>query len=273
MPISISPQRISSIAIFELVRLFKTKSGVLILLAFATVWLIILYYFVSSAVDMVSSDSFRELAIRAFGALGIKDLLEWPVPELAIYWLVALYSFPFFTILFANDQTCADKSRGTLRFITLRTTRGELLFGRFIGQVCIIAILILLTLTASMLMASMREASALLIGFSRAGQIFIDLFVVVLPFIALMTFFNSFSKSSKMVIVYAVLFFGIFPLVLELLDYLTGFGLIFHYAIPGMQIDEVVNPADLNVFSYVIPLVQTVFYTILALIVMKRSSL
>lgn len=273
MQLSISPKRISSIAIFELVRLFKTKSGALTLLAFATVWLIILYYFVSSAVDVVSSGSFKDIAINVFGALGIEDLLSWPVPELAIYWLVALYSFPFFTILFTNDQTCGDKSRGTLRFITLRTTRSELLFGRFIGQVVIMAILIALTLIATMLMATLRDPSASVYGFSIGVQIFIDLFVVVLPFIALMTFFNTFSNSSKLVIVYAVLFFGILPLALNLIEYLLGLGQALHYIIPGVQIDDVVNPADLTLVSYVIPLIQTIFYTALALIMMKRSSL
>ena len=103
---------------------------------------------VSSATEIIFSDGFKIVASTLFGSLGLNALLEWPVAEFAIYWLVAVYSFPLFALFVTSDQTCSDKARGTLRFITLRATRSEILIGRFFGQFLIIVVLIFLTLIA-----------------------------------------------------------------------------------------------------------------------------
>ena len=101
---------------FELIRIFKTKNGLIALSAFCAVWFILLYYMVSSATEIIFSDGFKIVASTLFGSLGLNALLEWPVAEFAIYWLVAVYSFPLFALFVTSDQTCSDKARGTLRF-------------------------------------------------------------------------------------------------------------------------------------------------------------
>ena len=94
-------QRMLCLAKFELYRLFLTKRGALALVAFATAWFLILRYLVSSAATIVSSKMFQDMAEQIFGMLGLSELLTWKVPELAIYWLVAVYSFPVFALFSA----------------------------------------------------------------------------------------------------------------------------------------------------------------------------
>ena len=265
--------RLWHLACFELTRVFQTKSGLLALFAFSLVWFLILYYPVNSAFEFISSPLFKDIAKNMFGALGLSALLKWPVAELAIYWLIALYIFPIFTIIITSDQTCADRERGTLRFISLRATRGEIVVGRFLGQFVIMTFLIGLSLVATLMMVAFRDYQLLYPGIIKATQLYFQLVILVLPFIALMTLFNSFTKSSKKVVLLSVLFFGLAPMLIALMEYsLPTLGYI-EYAIPGTQINDVINSEDPSLKTYVIPLSQMMVFLSLAYFKMKRSSL
>ena len=265
--------RIWTLATFELVRLFLTKRGVLSLLAFATAWFLILYYPVNSAVSIVASDGFKEMAKDTFGLLGLSELLNWPVSEFTLYWLIALYSFPVFALGASSDQTCADRTRGTLRFIALRATRNEILFGRFLGQTMIIAILIILTLLATTGMAWWRDSSLLYPALLKSSQLFIELIIVVIPFIALTSFFNSFLRSAKLTSIITLLFFGLGTILIGLLSYKISSAHYLNYIFPGIQIRDIVGQSNFSFIYYLIPLLQTCCYLILASIFMKRSAL
>jgi len=265
--------RIWALAKFELIRLFLTKRGMVAILAFVTAWFIILYYPVNSAVNIVSSDNFRDMVEDTFGILGLSALLNWQVSEFTIYWLIALYFFPVFALGASSDQTCADRTRGTLRFISLRATRNEIILGRFIGQVVIIAILILLTLVATTTLAWWRESALLVPALLKASQLFIQLIIIVLPFIALTSFFNSFLRSAKLTSVVTLLFFGLGSLLIGLISYQLSSANYLNYIFPGVQLSDVVGQDKLTVVDFLIPLIQTCCYLALASMFMKRSAL
>ncbi|MEW6996183.1 ABC transporter permease subunit [Colwelliaceae bacterium BS250] len=271
LPLNLS--RMWCLAKFELIRLFFTKSGLLSLAVFSTIWFGILYYLVASAVDIMYNSEFKSLAQSLFGGFGLSELFNWPVAELAVFWLVALYSFPFFALIISSDQTCADRDRGTLRFISLRATRLEIIFGRFLGQVIIIAILIALTLLATLIMAGFRDLSLLTNGVAIASNLFFELIIIVLPFIALMTFFNSFTKSSRAALGLCTLFFGVLPLIISLIAYQLPALAALQYIFPGYQISNVVNAADIGITDRLLPIAQMIAYLSVAQLVMKRSSL
>lgn len=258
---------------FELIRLFFTKRGMIALAAFASIWFIILHYFVSSAVGIVSSGSFQDIAQKLFGAMGLSELLTWPVPELAIYWLVAAYLFPSFALFAASDQTCSDRTRGTLRFISLRATRSEILIGRFIGQTLIISILVAFTLIATVIMASYRDIGLFSTGLTKALILFVDINIISLPFIAMMTFLNSFLRSSKMAIVICSLIFALGPLFISLLTYKLSMASSLTYIFPGVQISDAIGQSKLSGENYIVPIIQTACYLAVANLIMKRSSL
>jgi len=268
-----SAHRTWCLAKFELIRLFLTKRGGLALAAFATAWFFILYYLVSSAVMFVSSDMFKDMAQQLFGALGLTTLLKWQTPELAIYWLVAIYTFPIFSLFAASDQTCSDRTRGTLRFISLRATRNEIVFGRFLGQVLIIVILVAVTLIATVLLATYRDSSLFIGAAMKSFSIFTNLTIAILPFIAFMAFINSFISSSRLAIVNTGLFFGLVPMFITLISYKLSIVSYLHFLIPGMQLSEMVGQEAFVLANYLIPSLQTIFYIIVATVIMKRSSL
>ena len=265
--------RIWCLAKFELVRMFLTKRGGIALAAFATAWFFILYYGISTANELVSSDIFVNIAYQIFSGASMRELLSWPVAELSVFWVVAVYSFPIFSLVAASDQTCADRSRGTLRFIALRATRAEILFGRFLGQVLILAVLIACTLIATLLMASYRDASLFFVGLIKSLDIFKSILIAVMPFIALMAFFNSFIRSARLAIIVSFLFFGLIPLVIAFIEYKSGLNTYLTYLLPGVQLSDVINQKNLLINGYFIPLAQVCGYLLLGNIIMKRSSL
>ena len=256
-----------------MVRLFQTKRGLLALLAFATIWFIILYYFVNSAAGYVTSNSFKAMADQLFGTLGLSALLEWSVSEYAIYWLIAVYFFPLFSIVVCNDQLCSDKQRGTLRFITLRATRVEVVLGRYLGQLLIISILILLTLIATAILACVRDISLLLASLTIGAKLLLELIIVVMPFIALMSLFNTFVGTAKLAVVIATLFFGLGPLFIAVIKHLFGQEFYLNLIFPGGQIESILAQSGVGVSHYLLPLMQTLVFVLCANIVMKRAAI
>jgi hypothetical protein len=271
--LNINLSRLSTIIFFELVRLFKTKRGLLALLAFATIWFIILYYFVGSAAAIVNSASFERMAYELFGALGLSALLDWPVSEYAIYWLVAVYFFPGFSILTCSDQICSDKQRGTLRFITLRSTRSELILGRYLGQLLIMAILMLLTIAATTTLASVRDITLLPASIQIGAQLWLELLIVVMPFIALMSLLNILVSSARLAVVAATLFFGLGPLIIAFIKYQAGKEFYLNLIFPGGQIDSILSQSSLDGSHYILPLTQTLVLLTCSHLVMKRASI
>jgi len=271
--LNINLSRLATIITFEMVRLFKTKRGLLALLAFGTIWFIILYYFVGSASAIVTSPSSESMVTEIFRALGLSALLEWPVAEYAIYWLVAVYFFPSFALLVCSEQFCADKHRGTLRFITLRTTRVELLLGRYLGQLLIMGILILMTSLATTVLAVVRDVTLISASLQIGAKLAIALLIVVMPFIALMSLLNTLVSSARLALVAATLIFTLGPLFLAFINYQFGHSLYLNLLLPGEQISRILSQNSPMVSYYLLPLIQTGVLLLVSHLVLKRAAL
>lgn len=265
--------RLLTLIQFELSRLFLTKRALMALSAFTVVWFILLYYLVGSAVTLVSSAGFKETVEQVFGIGGISELLTWSVPELAIYWLIAIILFPVFAITAASDQTCSDRARGTLRFILLRASRAEILFGRFLAQALMFLVLIALTIIATLVMASFRENVLIGQELSRALIIYIELSISVLPFIGLMALINNMVDSAKSSVVACCLYLTLGPLLLSVIEYILGMSLPLSFIFPGAQLSELINQENIIINRYILPLAQTAIYMLGAHYLMKKAAL
>ena len=147
---------------YELSRLFMTRRGLLSLFAFALVWFLILRYAIYGAAQFFMADAPGGLIVSFFNSAIINNLMSWQVPELAVFWVIALYLLPIFCIALTADQTASDRARGTLRLLHLRATRDGIFFGRFIGQLLILLLLILLALMTTVMLVLIRDNSILI---------------------------------------------------------------------------------------------------------------
>jgi len=260
--------RLTQIAGFELVRMFLTKRGLIAMAAFALVWLLILRYPIGQAVSIISAPNFEQMARDISGSIGLSKLLDWPEAEFAMYWL-----FPLFAIFISSDQTVGDRERGTLRFLSLRSTRFEILFGRFLGQLGVLACLLAITLVATLGVLGYREPSLLMGGLSRAVSIFIIMVVVLSPFVALMSLINTFARSSRLAIVLAILYFAGGGIIVGILAWQVPALNALDYLFPGVN-SELLAGQNLPLLSALgVPLIQSAVFIAIAHRIFTRSSL
>jgi len=190
-----------------------------------------------------------------------------------MYWLIALYSFPVFSLFICSDQTVGDRERGTLRFLSLRSTRFEILFGRFIGQLAVLTCLVAITLVATLAVLGYRDPNLLVGGVGRALSIFLILIVTFTPFVALMTLINTFARSSRLSIVLAILYFTAGGIIVGLLQWQIPVLSVLDYLFPGVQIEQLAGQNLPLLSALAIPLVQTAVLLAVAQRIFARSSL
>lgn len=221
------------IARFEVFRLFGSPRGWFALAAFAVIWFFILRYPIFEASSALQQADTQVMLSRVFGMIGLYKLMAWPLPELIAYWLISLMLLPLAVVVASADQTCSDRSRGTLRFLTLRTSRDSIFFGRFFGQWLVQGLLIIISLLATLGMAVWRQQSLSLTALEAAFIMGLNLLIVLAPFTALMALCSVLVRSSRLAICLAIIGGGVlvgliswagwyFPDVLQLLQYAPG---------------------------------------------------
>lgn len=268
-----SSRAIWLLAQFELIRQFKSKRGIISLLAFAIVWFFIIKVIVLQSVSVLNEQGSQGVASNILNYFNLNALLQWPSTELAVFWLFAMLIFPFVTIVMTSDQTASDVKRGTVRFLLLRTTRTQLLLGRFTGKLCFLTMLIITTILPVVLISIMKESSSLLPLLSLSLFVCSSLIIVCIPLMALMALLNSIYQSSKISMLFALI---LVPLISSVIKYAVNYfppieSLL--YLLPGIQIFDTLQLASYNFQIIVTPLLQTTAFLVLAKMQLARKSL
>jgi ABC-2 type transport system permease protein len=269
-----SMSRIWIIASYELTRLFNTKRGLMALVAFALVWYFILRYPIYYASSIISQPQLEDTLNQVFGMVGVKSLLAWPVPELAVYWVTSLILYPVFALLITSDQISSDKTRGTLRFIVLRTTRFELFVGRYLGQLFILTILILATLLATSLMALYRDPA---ISYSFAhhfGFIVFHMIFVLAPVVAVTALTSVICQSARSATFLAIIGIGFSIIFVAVVSYYVPQLSLLSDALLGAQVMGLATSSRMSSMPYLIlPISQTLVILFISLLLFNRRAL
>ena len=262
------------IAMFELRKFLFNTRGIIALLAFALVWGVLLLYPIQSASAMLLQPNVKDIIDGLFGINTLNVLFKWPVAEMAVFWCFALYLFPMFSILISADQFSSDKTRGTLRFLTIRTSRDSLLFGRFLGQILIQSLLILLTIIATVVLALSRDSQLLLPALSSGALVGLNLIIVILPYTAVMTLLSLYARTARQAMVFATILWTVISIAIMILSSQASVLAQLQWVLPGAQLSNMLNTNGLYSLVYApIPLLQTAAALLLGRIYMQRSSL
>lgn len=263
------------LAKFELKKLLFNPKGLIALIAFALVWMLILLYPIRGASDILLSPDFRQLIAGIFGESSVDKLFQWQVAEMAIFWVAALYLFPLFSIFVSADQFSSDKSRGSFRFLILRTGRDSLFFGRFIGHMLIQSLLLMLTVGATILLALSRESSLLMPALGSGLMVFINIFIILLPYTALMALLSLYANSARQATIYAILLWAVGAIVIAIVNsQLPAIGELLSWILPGAQLSMMINTQGIASLIYApIPLIQAGVLLFIGRSYMIRSSL
>lgn len=261
------------IAQFELVRLFATRRGLLTLFTFAVVWYFMLTNLVMTVADLLQQNASNQMSGMMLNSVGFGELLNWPVPEFSAYWSISLYLFPIFSVLFAADQTASDRDRGSLRFLTMRCSRDSIFLGRFVGQMIIQSTLIIATLATTFMVAVYHNPEAWVSSAQCLLLITANLFLVLLPFTAMLALLSAAVRSPRQAIILSVLLWTIGRLTLSsvaerwpVFEFLT-------YLIPGTHLEVLRELPPLETLSLAyVPLIQTLVLLFIGRFVMARGA-
>ena len=263
-----------AIARDEVLRLPSTRRGLLSLAAFALIWLAIMLYALVPAANLVQSGQSSGLAELIFVPLGLSVLAEWPAPSLALYWILGLYLFPFFTVMTAADQTASDRSRGTLRFFALRCSRLDIFLGRFLGQFFVQCLLVLTTLASVLILIAIKSPDLLSASLERSPVIIVNLALLLLPYTALMAAVSVMAKSARQATLFAMMAWIIVSIVIWYVQRKYGEVPLLDWVLPGSQITHLRKLFDWQTLNYaLIPLVHTVVLLGFGAFMMHRRDL
>jgi len=258
---------------FELKRLFTTRKGLLYLITFAVVWLLVLLYPIRIASDFFSQSHPAQGSIF-FEFIGLGSMLNWQIAEFGMYWRISLFLFPMLSFTIAADQTSSDRERGTLRFLTLRTSRNSLFFGRFTAMMFIQILMIIVTLASTLLLAIYRDGSVFASSLNSALAIFINLTLILLPFTALMAALSASFKSAKQSTMWAILIMIFLAGIISLLSSYVPILDKLKILVPGYQMDTLTKLSGWQPLQYAyISLIQTFVFLAMGQWVMSRQSL
>lgn len=259
---------------FELFRLFGSPRGWFALAAFAVIWFLILRYPIFEASSALQQPDTQAFLTRIFGMVGLYKLMAWPLPELIVYWLICLVMLPLAVIVTSADQTSSDRSRGTLRFLTLRTSRDTLFLGRFLGQWLVQGLLIMLSLSATLGLAIWRQHSLSLAALEAALIMALNLMIVLAPFTALMALCSVLARSARLAVCLAIVGGGV------LIGFISWAGWYFHdlltllQYLPGAQIPALLSHQGWSTFQEVtLPIAQTLVFLGLGRLALQGKSI
>lgn len=257
----------------QIVKPLQTRAGTFSLLASFGVWVLFLYYPIRKSAEALADPHSPVEGILT--TLGLDNLANWVLPELGAYWALALYVLPPFAILVAADQMISERLRGGLRFLLLRAKREEIFFGRFTGQLIIQLLLIIATIFSATLMGVLRSGDS---GFFLhhihtlliAG---VQLFIVVMPFIALMSLLSVLLNKVRTATIVAMLLFAFGESLFRWLgtkvpglDYLA-------LLVPGNQLSQMLNNLPMDSWALLAyPIAQTLVFIIAGYLLFRRQS-
>ncbi len=267
-------QTISNVALIattELKRTLITRRGLISLAAFALVWLLLLTLLIRRAPMLIANGTTLGSLIESESIL---SLAKWRVPEFGLFWIIALYLFPMCCVVFAADQTASDKTRGTLKLLTLHTSRASLFFGRFVGLMLVQCTIIALALISTVIVAALRDPSLLMSSLNSSLFIWINLLIVIAPYTALMALISLFAKSGMQAVNYAailwiLLFFAVYWLSSRFPE-----AAALKSVFPGSQVSELVQHHNWSSLSTALaPALQTLFFLAGGLFLIHRIDL
>lgn len=259
---------------FELQRLLLTPRGWFALAAFSIIWYLLLRYPIYQASVQLQQPEIQQMLSSMLGMVGMYNLMNWTLPELSVYWALTVLLMPLAVLFSAADQTCSDRSRGTLRFLTLRSSRDSIFFGRFIGQMLVQALLLGLSLLATLALAAWRVGELPIAAVNAALVIWLNLLIVLMPFTALMALCSALVKSSRLALSLAIVSMGG---VAGLLGYL-----VWHFPdlrsvlgyLPGAQLPMLLGAQGWDTLKYSgLPLLQTLVLLTAGRFVMQEKAI
>ena len=259
---------------FELKRGFATRKGLLSMVTFGVVWYFVLLYPLRFVADLLAQGKDLQHDSSFLDFIGFGSLQLWPIPEFGVYWQFALLIFPMLSITIAADQTSADRERGTLRFVVLRSSRDSLFFGRFAGMLALQTLLIGATAISVLVLVLYRDISLFIPALPDLAVTIVNITLAVLPFTALMAALSAKVKSARQATLWAILIWTFLAGIISGFAYYLPALDFFKMLIPGYQLSDLAQLSEWRTLQLAyIPILQSLVLLGLGRWIMSRQAL
>ncbi len=267
-------QQVGLIANHELLVSFASKRGLFVTAIFILIWFLLLFYPIRFSAEAMHNPNTGSLVLSFLTVAGLEPLKNWLLAEFAMYWLVALFLFPTFSLFIAADQMISERNRGGLRFLTLRCCRWQIYCGRFLGHIFIQGILLGITLLITYLLLLLNNPQYWLEGLRIMPLIFLNILIATSPFVGLMSLLSVVMNSVRMASLTAIL-------ILAFAGLLIGYGAgylpwleILNYWIPGIQLVQMAQATpSIALLSLGLPFMQTIGFLFIGYVVFRKQAI
>lgn len=188
--------RILELAVFDLRWSIFRRKGLMYILPFGLFWYLVLKRFYEGAANWIQSSEFLMLAGTKFDLEIISHLFVELPPSLSAYFILGIYTTPFFTMLAANDLFATDLGSGYFRFLITRCHRIEMFLARCLSSLMIIASCTFISGAAALLIATFIEDYSLTLTATYFIKIISILMLYSTPFVAGMAVLSSMLNSA-----------------------------------------------------------------------------
>ncbi len=257
----------------ELQRTFSTPRGLTVVAAFLLVWALILWYLVKGAASWLANGE-GVLVGSFFNSRLIESLLGWQVPEFSVFWVIGLYLFPLLCLMLAADQTAADRTRGTLRLLSLHTTRTSLFLGRFTGAMIVQALLLALVTAATLMLAVVRNEALLVPALDTAAMVFVNLLLLIAAYTAAMAVISLFAGSARQATTWATIIWIALTVLLSWLAHRYPETANLRWLVPGAHITSLLHHNSWQALQLaIVPVVQATVLLVAGWFIINRRDL
>ena len=242
----------------EITRLFRRRRGLTVLVLFSILWTLVM----TGPMKWISDQTMT----LPTDAVPLEAVSNWSSVTMAAVWSLGLFIFPLVPLLLCTDLLVSDLQRGTVRFLLLRTTRTDLVLGRFLGQTINLTVLVYLGMTITIFLFNhwgIINPLEDILSFVICGANFL---ILCLPMLGMVTLFSTFATKPLRVMLWCVLFWSAASIAIWFAP--SPFGIMdwLSYLIPGHQLDHLVQMSGWETFKLApIALGQTVIFLFLTL--------
>ena len=249
----------------EMARLFKTRRGLVALVLFVMLWtmsMFVISYLYDGALE---NDLLRNLGKSA-------EIYTGSLP-IYVIWAVGLFVFPLMPMLLCTDMLVSDLQRGTVRFFLLRSTRVDLVLGRFLGQIINLTVLVYLGMAITLGCFTYWEYITPLEQLQRLAIFGANFLILCLPILGMVSLFSTFATKPLRVMMWSMLFWSTSSILVLYGQMGLGLEDWIKYLVPGHQYFDLVKLEDWETFKLApIAVGQTIIFLALTLRRIKQRD-
>lgn len=189
-------QRIWLMVVYDLRWTVFRRKGLVFLLPFTVFWYLVLRRFYQGIASWIQSSGILDIASAHYDAQTIETMFVTHSPSMSAFFIIAVYTTPFFALLAANDMFAADLGRGYFRFLITRCHRLEIFLARYLASFILTSVAILAVGLIATLIAIYIEDYPLKQTLPYYIQICFILCLYMTPFLALMAIISTIVDSA-----------------------------------------------------------------------------